>query len=224
MTGNDQQFFEQRVLVLAPTAKDADLTRSIIGRAGVECVTCENLESIVEHLDAGAGAVLLVEEAIAPGEAIAWNAGSRRQPQWSDLPVLILARPGADSAGVAESMDLLGNVTVLERPTRVAALVERRPHGASGAAAAVSDPRLPGGAGAKHRGTIAVGRHRGLFRRRDHQQITGRHHPKLERRGGTHFRLFGRRSHRTVHHAVNPAGSAGRGSIDPGAVEGGGAH
>ncbi len=46
-----------------------------------------------------------------------------RQPPWSDLPVLVLARPGADSAAVAQAMDLLGNVTVLERPTRVAALV-----------------------------------------------------------------------------------------------------
>ncbi|MBX9626402.1 MAG: HAMP domain-containing histidine kinase, partial [Gemmataceae bacterium] len=34
-----------------------------------------------------------------------------------------MARPGADSAAVARAMDRLGNVTVLERPTRVAALV-----------------------------------------------------------------------------------------------------
>ena len=46
-----------------------------------------------------------------------------RQPPWSDLPVIVIARQGADSAAVARAMDSLGNVTVLERPTRVAALV-----------------------------------------------------------------------------------------------------
>src|SRR5262249_41368785 len=45
------------------------------------------------------------------------------QPPWSDLPLIILARPGADSASVAQAMDRLGNVTVLERPTRVSAIV-----------------------------------------------------------------------------------------------------
>jgi PAS domain S-box-containing protein len=120
---SDQRKLEVRVLVLAPTPKDADLTRSIIGRAGVECVSCESLESVVEHLEAGAGAVLLVEEAVAPGRSNGLERWLKRQPPWSDLPVLILARPGADSAGVAQSMDLLGNVTVLERPTRVAAFV-----------------------------------------------------------------------------------------------------
>jgi PAS domain S-box-containing protein len=121
VTEADRERFEQRVLLLAPTGKDAALTRSILGRAGVECVFCEDLAGVCEQLEAGgAGALLLAEEAVAPGCLDGWLA---RQPSWSDLAVLILARHGADSAGVARSMDLLGNVTVLERPTRVAALV-----------------------------------------------------------------------------------------------------
>src|SRR4029079_7228109 len=44
-------------------------------------------------------------------------------PAWSDLTLLILARPGAASLEVAEAMELFGNVQVLERPMRVAALV-----------------------------------------------------------------------------------------------------
>jgi PAS domain S-box-containing protein len=74
-------------------------------------------------LDAGAAAVLLPEDAIVQdgNHLLAdWLGG---QPPWSDLPVLILARPGADSAAVAQAMNLLGSVVVLERPIRVAALV-----------------------------------------------------------------------------------------------------
>ena len=74
-------------------------------------------------MDTGAGALLLPEEVIVSDriDQIAEWLGC--QPPWSDLPIIFLARSGADSAAVAQAMDLLGNVTVLERPTRVAALV-----------------------------------------------------------------------------------------------------
>src|SRR5690606_7011506 len=42
---------------------------------------------------------------------------------WSDLPVLVLARPGADSGVIREAMERIANVTVIERPLRIAALV-----------------------------------------------------------------------------------------------------
>jgi signal transduction histidine kinase/CheY-like chemotaxis protein len=114
---------EQRVLVLAPTGKDAALTSSILRDAGVECMCCSTLDEVCQQLEVGAAAALLVEEAIASGRSDCLTAWLARQPAWSDLPLLVLARRGADSAAVARAMDQLGNVTVLERPTRVAALV-----------------------------------------------------------------------------------------------------
>ncbi len=123
MTDGDRESLEQRVLVLAPTSKDAALTQAILGRAGVTCVCCTNLEQVCAELEVGASAVLLVEEAVNPDRGDCLPAWLARQPPWSDLPVLVLARPGADSAAVAQAMDLLGNVTVLERPTRVVSLV-----------------------------------------------------------------------------------------------------
>jgi signal transduction histidine kinase len=89
----------------------------------MDCVGCSNVAQVCRELEMGAGAVLLPEEAVVPERdepLIEWLAA---QPRWSDLPVVVLARPGADSAAVAQAMDLLGNVTVLERPMRVAALV-----------------------------------------------------------------------------------------------------
>ncbi len=115
--------FELRVLILTPTAKDAELTRSILGHAGVASVCCSDLDQICERLDSGAGAVLLAEEAIGSGEKARLLNWLSRQPPWSDLPLLVLARPGADSAEVMQAVELLGNVSVLERPIRVAALV-----------------------------------------------------------------------------------------------------
>jgi len=114
---------ELRVLVLTLTAKDAELTRAILNRAGIECLACSSVQHVCDELQAGAGAVLIAEEAVVQSRddcLIDWLA---KQPPWSDLPLLVSARPGADSAAVAQAMDLLGNVTVLERPVRVAALV-----------------------------------------------------------------------------------------------------
>ena len=114
---------EQRLLILALTAKDAELTRSILNSASIHCLVCTTVQQVCEELAIGAGAVLISEESvILDGDncLVAWLA---HQPRWSDLPVLVAARHGADSAAVAKAMDQLGNVTVLERPMRVASLV-----------------------------------------------------------------------------------------------------
>src|SRR5688572_14757068 len=114
---------EERVFILAPTGRDSTVTGAVLGRAGVACMFCHSVEELCEGLDTGAGAVLLAEEAVGQDQGDYLTEWLARQPPWSDLPVLVLARPGADSAAVALAMDLLGNVTVLERPMRVAALV-----------------------------------------------------------------------------------------------------
>lgn len=114
---------ERRLIILAPTAKDAELTRSILEDDNVLCVACTSLAEVCRELDVGAAVVLLAEENILHESHRPLEEWLRRQPAWSDLPIIVVARPGADSSVVAQAMDLLGNVTVLERPTRVAALV-----------------------------------------------------------------------------------------------------
>jgi signal transduction histidine kinase/ActR/RegA family two-component response regulator len=123
VTEGDHDRLDLRVLVLAPTSKDASLTDAVLGRAGMGSVGCSDLAHVCRELEAGAGVVLLCEEAVLPEQGGCLSQWLASQPPWSDLPVLVLARPGADSAAVARAMDLLGNVTVLERPTRVSALV-----------------------------------------------------------------------------------------------------
>jgi signal transduction histidine kinase/FixJ family two-component response regulator len=114
---------EQRVLVLAPVGKDAELTRGTLTRAGIAADVAPTLEELCEHIREGAGAVIVAEEAL-PDRAIArLQSVVGAQPSWSDLPVLLLSGQGANSETVIASMHALGNVTVLERPLRIAALV-----------------------------------------------------------------------------------------------------
>lgn len=123
MDQSDSNPLEQRVLVLAPTGKDASLTASVLGEAGIACAICADMKALAQEVQAGAGAALVVEEVIAEdrGEPLANVLTS--QPPWSDLPILVLTRQGADSATVAQTIRSFGNVTLLERPVRVAALV-----------------------------------------------------------------------------------------------------
>jgi signal transduction histidine kinase len=112
---------ENRLLVLAPVGRDAQLVQAMLAAEKVECSTCVNVDGLLRELDIGAAALLLTEEALADddGRLASWIA---HQPPWSDLPVLLLTRTGANSPAATAAVETLGNVTLLERPVRLAAL------------------------------------------------------------------------------------------------------
>ena len=124
MQAASQASLERRVLVLAPTGRDAPLTQTVLTDAGVRSTVCRDLPHLMQEIAAGAGAILVSEEAIA-AESLVYTLGDRlsRQPPWSDLPILLLAHPGADSSAARQMVRTLGNVTLIERPVRVAALM-----------------------------------------------------------------------------------------------------
>jgi two-component system, sensor histidine kinase len=112
-----------RVLLLAPTSKDAALTQALLAAAAIDVQVCATFPGLVRELREGAAAILIPEEAVSPDHNAALGEVLAEQPPWSDLPVLVLARPGADSAELNEAARTLGNVTLLERPLRVTTLL-----------------------------------------------------------------------------------------------------
>ncbi|HSB12335.1 MAG TPA: PAS domain S-box protein [Blastocatellia bacterium] len=117
------QLADERVLILAPTSGDAELSRSILSGAGLECEVFSDIRELCRELDDGAGVVLLTEEPLACNEAACLLEQIQKQPSWSDIPIILLAELGADSALAITTMELLGNVTVLEQPVRVTTLI-----------------------------------------------------------------------------------------------------
>ena len=113
----------QRVLLLLGTTRDTKLTCELLERNAIASHACGSAEQLHAQIDAGAGAVLVAEECLDSGAHEALVRVLDRQPAWSDLPVLVLARSGADSVTVGDALASLGNVTLLERPLRVAGLV-----------------------------------------------------------------------------------------------------
>jgi signal transduction histidine kinase/ActR/RegA family two-component response regulator len=115
--------YDGRVLVLPPTSKDAAITRDLLVPAGIPVVVCQSFECLVDEVTKGAAAILVAEEAVSYAHNTALCELLARQPPWSDLPVLVLTRQGADSAELGEAVRTLGNVTLIERPVRVATLL-----------------------------------------------------------------------------------------------------
>lgn len=109
---------DDRVLVLAPTSRDAGIVNSILTGSAIPTLICGGLDELLAELDKGAAAVLIPEEIVAVAvERL--SAALATQPKWSDLPILVLTRPGANSAESGDAVRTLGNVTLLERPLQI---------------------------------------------------------------------------------------------------------
>ena len=112
---------ERRLLILAPVGKDAVLVQTLLRREGIACHVCLSMRELAHELRQGAAGVIIAEECLIDPASDLVQAVAH-QPPWSDLPVLVLTRVGASSAIVEQAVATLGNVTLLERPVRIAAL------------------------------------------------------------------------------------------------------
>jgi PAS domain S-box-containing protein len=110
-----------RVLILMPTVKDGERMKLALTAAALDCAVCRDLEELCREIGSGAGMGLLTEEAIAGDRDGHLADALHRQPAWSDFPLLVLAREGANGQGhlIRESM----NATLVERPVRTRSLM-----------------------------------------------------------------------------------------------------
>ncbi len=75
---------------------------------------------------AAAGAMLIAEEALASGVGQDLVGALGAQPAWSDIPIVLLTGEGELSGALPKSLSdvtIHGNVTLIERPVRIATLV-----------------------------------------------------------------------------------------------------
>lgn len=117
------QEIETRVLILAPTARDAEVTRSILADAGVSATAVADLPALVRETEIGAAALLMTEEALSADGVESLVALVARQPDWSDLPIVLLLRGTLQTIAGAQVLRSLGNVTLLERPAPMRSVV-----------------------------------------------------------------------------------------------------
>ncbi|UUZ47637.1 hypothetical protein LP420_31415 [Massilia sp. B-10] len=114
---------EKRVLIYAPSGQDAVLASKMLTLAAVDNLITATAAQLASELLVGVGAVLTVEEALSNGGLKVLGEFVQRQPNWSDLPIVLLTNRGPDSLSVRQAIAVLGNVTLLERPVRTLTLI-----------------------------------------------------------------------------------------------------
>ena len=121
-----ESLLKKRILILAPTGRDAALAGAALLGAGLSAEICADMNALCREIAAGAGAALIASEALTPDSLRLLQGSLAQQPPWSDLPIIILTSGGRESSGKgrpSDALDALSNTTLLERPLRVATLV-----------------------------------------------------------------------------------------------------
>jgi signal transduction histidine kinase len=115
------------IAVLTPTACDAVVAERVLARVGLTTTACAGMEELCALLRTGdVGAVLIAEEALlGRAYALLFDALDA-QPPWSDVPIVVLTGEEELSRAIPDVLGQLAeraNVTLLERPVRVATIV-----------------------------------------------------------------------------------------------------
>jgi signal transduction histidine kinase/CheY-like chemotaxis protein len=116
----------ERALVLAPIGRDAAVARVMLAEAGIAPTICADLSCLLVELGLGAGFVLVTEEALMRADLRGVRSWIDAQPEWSDLPFVLLTSRGGGlerNPAAERFLEVLGNVTFLERPFHPTTLV-----------------------------------------------------------------------------------------------------
>lgn len=111
---------EERVLVLAPTGRDAALSCAMLRHESLMADACQSIDELCTAIEDAAGVVLVGEEALTPQAVARLVQTLDGQAPWSDLPLILLAGEQFASSQL-RPLNILGslrNVMVLERPVR----------------------------------------------------------------------------------------------------------
>jgi len=116
---------KERALIIAPVGRDAQVMAELLGGHGFEAQICGSLAECAAHIQSGAGALMLTEEALELGSLSHLFEALAAQPSWSELPLIILTTGG--ESRLAQLLELAaqaaGSVTLLERPVGTTTLI-----------------------------------------------------------------------------------------------------
>ena len=147
---SDRDLIDRRTLVHAPVGRDAELTQTVLARADIPAQICQSIDDLCAEVERGAGAIVLTEEVLDRPGLRQLARALEQQAAWSDIPVLLFAggEQSRASQRTLETLELLRNVTLLDRPMRVTALVStlRAALRARGASTSCAMTSTPGGA------------------------------------------------------------------------------
>jgi two-component sensor histidine kinase len=127
MIGSNQSgVSRQRVLIAAPFRRNAASLGDILSKHDVLSTICLDAEDLARELSGDPGAVILSQEALTPRILEALSGYLTAQPDWSELPALLLLDPERQNSPlIAQLRAYLPRckLIVLQRPVRPLELV-----------------------------------------------------------------------------------------------------
>ena len=98
-----------RVLIVAPTGKDAALAADVLGKADIRARDLQRSRpKRPAHVGEQTDAVLLAEEALVASEVLVLLDTLDQQPPWSDIPLVILTSSGGGDKVSLRALDIFG--------------------------------------------------------------------------------------------------------------------
>jgi len=116
----------ERALILAPRGRDATIAVEILAAAGIAADICPDLTSLVHQIGRGAGFALVTDETLRTADLKDLSRWLAQQPPWSDFAFVVLTMRGGGierNPAARRYLDVLGNVSFLERPFHPTTLV-----------------------------------------------------------------------------------------------------
>jgi signal transduction histidine kinase len=116
---------KERVLIIAPVGRDAQVMAELLSRHGFEPQIFASLAECASQIKAGAGVLVVTEEALEMGSLSQLFEALAAQPPWSELPLIILTTGGESRLTrlLELAADAAGSVTLLERPLGTTTLI-----------------------------------------------------------------------------------------------------
>lgn len=117
---------DERILVLAPIGGDAANAIALLNRVGMNSEACRDLVDLCEKAKGGAGVLLISEEALFNEMLPCLVEMLKRQPSWSDIPIVAITSGGDTTQASLRAFNAFGpsgNIALVERPFRAITLI-----------------------------------------------------------------------------------------------------
>lgn len=109
----------ESAIILAPHGRDAAVAEAMLREGGLKAASARDIPSFTRTSRGGAGFAIVTEEALRGADLRDLALFIADQPEWSDFPFIVLTARGGGlerNPAAVRLLELLGNVTFLERP------------------------------------------------------------------------------------------------------------
>lgn len=117
--GTEEIASRERVLLLVAETDTGETGRGALADQGIAIRTCPDIGELCRAIDIGAGAAVLAQERLDESALDLLAETLKRQPRWSELPLVIISSDGRSTTGIWHAIQArppIANAALLQRP------------------------------------------------------------------------------------------------------------